>query len=422
MRRLLPCLAVSILLVLPAHAQQRVDAEAEAAANRQTTSPTAAEASRTFARALVAFALTPSPDCATLERFYLALVQYIDTHPNAYSNPRATMEDARTRRDATCDSERARAAAPVPLSELFSPAKDAARMAAQNAARQVERAAQDAALIAFLRLTGADEATVEAEMAARRERDASWARFLAEQDAEADAAHARSEASHAYVAALEAANAAAQAATAQQERRAWLWASPTITTPPVVPLPRYGRDMLEIVGRAARPGSAHRVAPLWSPSAAVPRPSPPLIVAPLIAGPPSLVGEDGTYLGTLSSNRYDPNSISNPYGRYGSRYSADSVNNPYGKYGSPYSPHSATNPYTTQAPKIVNPYLGRLSTNPYATDSTSNTYGSYGSPYSPSSIMNPYSPYGSLFSPSSVTNPYAIAPLQPLTPLPLTGR
>ncbi len=132
---------------------------------------------------------------------------------------------------------------------------------------------------------------------------------------------------------------------------------------------------------------------------------------------PSLVGEDGTYLGALSSNRYDPNSVSNPYGRYGSPYSPDSVNNPYGRYGSPYSPHSATNPYATQAPKIVNPYLGRLSANPYAPDSTSNRYGRYGSEFSPSSITNPYSPYGSPFSPSSVTNPYAIAPMVPLVPL-----
>jgi hypothetical protein len=138
---------------------------------------------------------------------------------------------------------------------------------------------------------------------------------------------------------------------------------------------------------------------------------------PTLAGPPSLVGEDGTYLGTLSSNPYDPNSVSNPYGRYGSRYSPDSVNNPYGVYGSRYSPYSATNPYATQAPKIVNPYLGRLSANPYAPDSTSNRFGPYGSPYSPSSITNPYSPYGSPFSPSSVTNPYAIAPLPPLVPL-----
>ena len=61
----------------------------------------------------------------------------------------------------------------------------------------------------------------------------------------------------------------------------------------------------------------------------------------------------GKYLGNLNSNRYDQNSVSNPYGRYGSRYSPDSINNPYGNYGSPYSQHSPNNPYATQAPVII---------------------------------------------------------------------
>lgn len=39
--------------------------------------------------------------------------------------------------------------------------------------------------------------------------------------------------------------------------------------------------------------------------------------------------ENGEYRGNLNNNRYDPNSISNPYGRYGNPYSPDSVNNPY---------------------------------------------------------------------------------------------
>ena len=142
-------------------------------------------------------------------------------------------------------------------------------------------------------------------------------------------------------------------------------------------------------------------------------------VSPRTASPPSLVGADGTYLGVLSGNRYDPNSVSNPYGRYGSPYSPTSIKNPYSTYGSPYSPNSATNPYATQAPKIVNPYLGRLSANPYAPDSTSNPYGKYGNPYSPTSIKNPYSTYGNPYSPSSVINPYSISPPTPLAPLAL---
>ncbi|MGQ9471803.1 MAG: hypothetical protein ACUVR0_08965 [Candidatus Aminicenantales bacterium] len=58
------------------------------------------------------------------------------------------------------------------------------------------------------------------------------------------------------------------------------------------------------------------------------------------------------YLGRLSSNSFDPESVSNPYGRYGSPYSADSINNPSGKYGSPYSLYGVSNPYILKAPKI----------------------------------------------------------------------
>ena len=50
----------------------------------------------------------------------------------------------------------------------------------------------------------------------------------------------------------------------------------------------------------------------------------------------SLYAPDGTYLGELSANQFDPNSTSNPYGKYGSEYSPTSINNPYGKYGSEY--------------------------------------------------------------------------------------
>ncbi len=62
---------------------------------------------------------------------------------------------------------------------------------------------------------------------------------------------------------------------------------------------------------------------------------------------PVIIAPDGAYLGNLNTNPYDPNSVSNPYGRYGSPYSPDSINNPYGVYGSPYSPNSPNNPYST---------------------------------------------------------------------------
>jgi hypothetical protein len=74
------------------------------------------------------------------------------------------------------------------------------------------------------------------------------------------------------------------------------------------------------------------------------------------AGPPILVDrQTGKHLGNLGGNQYDPNSTSNPYGRYGSEYSADSINNPHGQYGSRYSNDSPNNPYATNAPAIVAP-------------------------------------------------------------------
>jgi len=67
-----------------------------------------------------------------------------------------------------------------------------------------------------------------------------------------------------------------------------------------------------------------------------------------------LESQDGKYLGQLGGSKYDANSTSNPYGRYGSKYSPDSINNPYGRYGSKYSNESPNNPYATQQPRIIN--------------------------------------------------------------------
>ena len=62
--------------------------------------------------------------------------------------------------------------------------------------------------------------------------------------------------------------------------------------------------------------------------------------------------DDNDYLGQLSANPYEPDSVSNPYGEYGNPYETDSVNNPYGDYGSPFSNKSVSNPYATDAPKL----------------------------------------------------------------------
>ena len=119
------------------------------------------------------------------------------------------------------------------------------------------------------------------------------------------------------------------------------------------------------------------------------------------------------YLGTYSANRFSPDSIANPYGRFGNRYAPNSLKNRYGRYGSRYSPYSQTNPYAFRTPKVYGndgTYLGKLSTNRYDPESIANPYGRYGSRYSPDSVNNPYSRFGSRFSPDSATNPYALTP------------
>lgn len=74
-----------------------------------------------------------------------------------------------------------------------------------------------------------------------------------------------------------------------------------------------------------------------------------------LAASPQIYAPDGTYLGNLNNNPYDPNSVSNPYGQYGSPYGTYSIHNPYGLYGSPYSTESPNNPYSTGGPRIVVP-------------------------------------------------------------------
>jgi hypothetical protein len=103
---------------------------------------------------------------------------------------------------------------------------------------------------------------------------------------------------------------------------------------------------------------------------------------------------------SYAGSRYDPNSLSNPYGA-GSRYKADGLMNPYSQFGSRYSNDSWRNPYATNAPKMYDSngkYLGKLSSNKYDPDSISNPYGKYGNKYSPDSVNNPYgagNPYNS---------------------------
>jgi hypothetical protein len=80
-----------------------------------------------------------------------------------------------------------------------------------------------------------------------------------------------------------------------------------------------------------------------------------------------LVADDGTYLGMISKNPYEGESISNPYGSYGSPYSGTPIFNQYGSYGSPYSSFSPFNPYTSTPPSIIKGKrkVGALTANSY---------------------------------------------------------
>ena len=84
------------------------------------------------------------------------------------------------------------------------------------------------------------------------------------------------------------------------------------------------------------------------------------------------------YLGRLSTNRVASDSTSNPVGQYGSTVSSTSINNPVGQFGSSVSSSSARNPLATDAPKLYSQdgkYLGKVSSNTLDPDSISNPVG-----------------------------------------------
>ena len=81
-----------------------------------------------------------------------------------------------------------------------------------------------------------------------------------------------------------------------------------------------------------------------------------------------LYTQKGKFLGNINLNKYDLNSIANPYGSYGSQYSSDSIFNKYGDYGSQYSLNSPFNKYSTNYLVIKNnnnEIVGKISDNIY---------------------------------------------------------
>lgn len=105
----------------------------------------------------------------------------------------------------------------------------------------------------------------------------------------------------------------------------------------------------------------------------------PALGAPVYAPSSKLMlfGGDGhrTFLGCVNCSEYDPDSIFNEYGTFGSPYSATSIRNTYGEFGSPYSLYSACNPYASDPPVIVDSqgnFYGRLTVNEFHVERTHN--------------------------------------------------
>jgi len=78
-----------------------------------------------------------------------------------------------------------------------------------------------------------------------------------------------------------------------------------------------------------------------------------------------IIGADDTFLGVISRDTDDPESITNREGRWGSRWSEDCLWNPDGPWGSRYAHDSPWNPYATRPPKVFDDhcFIGYLTTN-----------------------------------------------------------
>jgi hypothetical protein len=68
-----------------------------------------------------------------------------------------------------------------------------------------------------------------------------------------------------------------------------------------------------------------------------------LAITAIAAGPPMIFSSDGKYLGNLSTNDMDQNSVSNNMGRYGNDLMPNSIRNNVGRYGSDTSQFSPNN-------------------------------------------------------------------------------
>jgi len=86
------------------------------------------------------------------------------------------------------------------------------------------------------------------------------------------------------------------------------------------------------------------------------------------------------YIGNLNTSKFEQNSVHNEFGSYGNPFSPLSINNKFGIYGSDFSVYSVNNPYAFYAPKLFDVngvYLGKLSANKFDVESISNPMSIY---------------------------------------------
>jgi len=66
-----------------------------------------------------------------------------------------------------------------------------------------------------------------------------------------------------------------------------------------------------------------------------------------------IIAGDGAFLGIISRDKEDTNSIFNTHGNYGNEHSASSIFNPAGKYGNKFNKLSPFNELSDTPPEIV---------------------------------------------------------------------
>ncbi len=90
-----------------------------------------------------------------------------------------------------------------------------------------------------------------------------------------------------------------------------------------------------------------------------------------------LYAADGTFLGCLTEDKYEKDSIWNKYGNYGSIFSEESIWNEYGPYGASYNEQSPWNKHSMDPPLIKDQFncsYGYFTINEYNWEKTTNKY------------------------------------------------